>query len=647
MKKYLLLFVFITSGLSVLCAQDTLIIQETDAIGLCTYYGTIMNNLANTSNGKYIDIGYNVGAYISYEISVPADGVYSFLWRYAFNGTARDARLLINGTRTGDTVYFPSTGSSSVWQLSTPVNAFLVAGNNKIRIEALYGTSNSGGLGNIDYFMVLGNAPLPTTCSPQYAISVSTNNIAWGTVACDPVQTLYDKNTEVTLRAHANPGYFFQCWTGEETGSDTAHKFNVKQDVHAVARFLPNGIQQDSASMGYVSVEDDKGTPYLVFGGALGDIIEATTIGEIKAYMSDANPHVVKFSGEFVGPDTITVKSDKTLLGIGNNAHLRNIEVRLNQARNVILRNIAFSHVHPKDAIGINDKSKNILIDHCDLYSQRGDNDGNGIPDEETDKDWYDGLLDIKNESSFITVAWTKFHDHYKVCLMASNDSAKVDSVARITFHHNYFYNCSSRLPMIRFGKAHIFNNYYKDSHEAVDSRMGAWVRVEGNYFENVTRAVFDRGPVVSGYVLGKKQIIDNYFGSSIVDSIPVCDLVVPYPYTLDPTAEVPIIVAGNVGTSVQEENHSLKPETFALEQNYPNPFNPTTVIRYQLPIKSKVNIKIFDVLGREVATLAKKEELAGDHSVQWDASNFTSGVYFYRLTASGFSHTKKMLLLK
>ncbi len=88
-------------------------------------------------------------------------------------------------------------------------------------------------------------------------------------------------------------------------------------------------------------------------------------------------------------------------------------------------------------------------------------------------------------------------------------------------------------------------------------------------------------------------------------------------------------------------------PETFELYQNYPNPFNPSTTINYQLPMDSHVTLKVYDILGREVATLVNEKENAGNYSVKFDGSRLASGVYFYRLTAGNFMSTKKLLMLK
>jgi hypothetical protein len=88
-------------------------------------------------------------------------------------------------------------------------------------------------------------------------------------------------------------------------------------------------------------------------------------------------------------------------------------------------------------------------------------------------------------------------------------------------------------------------------------------------------------------------------------------------------------------------------PGEFALLQNFPNPFNPKTVINYQLPVNSYVALKVFDLLGREVATLVNEKKDVGRYSMQWDAGRCASGIYFYALQAGEFRETKKMILMK
>jgi hypothetical protein len=98
--------------------------------------------------------------------------------------------------------------------------------------------------------------------------------------------------------------------------------------------------------------------------------------------------------------------------------------------------------------------------------------------------------------------------------------------------------------------------------------------------------------------------------------------------------------------TAVEEQNvHTVS--NFVLYQNYPNPFNPVTKISYSLPTSEFVNIKVYDMLGKEIRTLISEKQALGTHSVNFDATGLVSGVYFYKLQAGNkFAETKKMLLV-
>ncbi len=100
-----------------------------------------------------------------------------------------------------------------------------------------------------------------------------------------------------------------------------------------------------------------------------------------------------------------------------------------------------------------------------------------------------------------------------------------------------------------------------------------------------------------------------------------------------------------NVVVGVDEENNL--PFQFALAQNYPNPFNPSTKINFSIPEKSFTTLKIYDILGNEVANLFSEEKLAGNYEVQFDASKLSSGVYLYKLQSNSLVQTRKMILLK
>jgi hypothetical protein len=101
------------------------------------------------------------------------------------------------------------------------------------------------------------------------------------------------------------------------------------------------------------------------------------------------------------------------------------------------------------------------------------------------------------------------------------------------------------------------------------------------------------------------------------------------------------------IQTTYSKTSESEAPERFVLEQNYPNPFNPITIINFQLPIDNYVTLKVYDVLGREVATLVNEELKQGEHETTFSAAGLSSGTYFFRLTMGNLTDVKKMIVMK
>lgn len=100
-------------------------------------------------------------------------------------------------------------------------------------------------------------------------------------------------------------------------------------------------------------------------------------------------------------------------------------------------------------------------------------------------------------------------------------------------------------------------------------------------------------------------------------------------------------------GLTSVDENPAILPQRYHLDQNYPNPFNPETQIRFTLQVSGFTTIKIFDLLGKEVATLVHQIEEAGVHTVSFNAARLPSGIYFYTLRSGSFSETKRMVFIK
>ena len=157
---------------------------------------------------------------------------------------------------------------------------------------------------------------------------------------------------------------------------------------------------------------------------------------------------------------------------------------------------------------------------------------------------------------------------------------------------------------------------------------------------------------------------LDSTFDSNGIAITPIGSSSDVYGYSLAIQPDGKIIVAGDAKNGlywmlsvVRYNNPSLPsglktftkelPDEFLLSQNYPNPFNPSTKIRFTVPAKSYASLKIYDVLGNEVATLIDEYKPAGIYDVDFDASNLSSGIYLYKLTAGNFIQTKKMILMK
>ena len=112
-------------------------------------------------------------------------------------------------------------------------------------------------------------------------------------------------------------------------------------------------------------------------------------------------------------------------------------------------------------------------------------------------------------------------------------------------------------------------------------------------------------------------------------------------------TTEVTVVYSGG-GSSAERKLKARLPSDFSLEQNYPNPYNPTTTIRYSLPQDSEVTLRIYDLLGREVAELVNNRQTVGSYTVELNSTSWASGLYIYRLRAgSSFIQTKTMFLIK
>jgi len=284
-------------------------------------------------------------------------------------------------------------------------------------------------------------------------------------------------------------------------------------------------------------------------GGEGGTVVYVSTGVELQNEINKGGPRIIYVNGTITPQNNnnkyvIEVKnvSNISIIGVGTYGELNGVGIKINNANNIVVRNLIIHNVKDPaiatqgpDCITISGPARNIWIDHCELYNQF-----QGI-----DKDYYDGLLDINGDVSYVTVSWCYFHDSWKTSLIGSSDTDNYNRT--ITYHHNWFRNCNSRLPSYRFGEGHIFNNYYQDiAGSAINSRMGAKLRIEHNYFENVRNPIGSWDSSQIGYWDLAGNVFVNCSGS--IPETSTCYYKPSYDYSLDSVERVKEIVTQYAG---------------------------------------------------------------------------------------------------
>jgi pectate lyase len=280
-------------------------------------------------------------------------------------------------------------------------------------------------------------------------------------------------------------------------------------------------------------------------GGAGGTTTTVSTLSALESAVSGSAKKIVRVSGTITGNTDVKIGSNTTVIGVGSSALLVGISLNVVGVSNVIIRNLKISKVLASgttgDAVHIQGESTHVWVDHCDLSS-----------DLSHGKDYYDGLVDITHGCDYITVSWNKFHDHYKTSLIGHSDSNGSEDTGHfhVTYHHNWFNNCNSRMPSIRFGTLHAYNNYFTlvgDS--AIHTRMGAQGLIENNYFDGTGTAITTTGDSkVDGYANAR----GNIYNGAKVDITQVGTFTsAPYAYTLDSASSVPSEVSASAGVGI------------------------------------------------------------------------------------------------
>jgi len=282
-------------------------------------------------------------------------------------------------------------------------------------------------------------------------------------------------------------------------------------------------------------------------GGAGGPVMRVSSAAAFLSAINSAGPMIVEVSGMISLPGPMhEVASDKTIVGLGANSGITggglNVGIPIddditsppaNAVHNVIIRNLNITNC-PDDCINVQMFSHHIWIDHNDLSFQ------------------FDGALDVKRGSDYVTISWNHFHDSDKNMLLGRDDSDGPQDIGRlkVTYHHNFFDGSNQRNPRVRFGEpVHIYNNYYLHiTGYGAASQMNAGLLVENNYFDDVEKPTRNDVGGDPGRIVARGNINVNTEDPIVVVGT-VREARDFYGYNLDPAANVPAIVSAGAGT--------------------------------------------------------------------------------------------------
>ncbi|KAH6868202.1 pectate lyase, partial [Alternaria rosae] len=194
----------------------------------------------------------------------------------------------------------------------------------------------------------------------------------------------------------------------------------------------------------------------------------------------------------------VKIGSNKSVIGKDSSVVLTDFTLTVKAVKNVILRNFAMEKVVGGDAIAIQ-KAQNVWVDHVDLSS-----------DLDHDKDYYDGLLDVTHAADYVTISNSFMHDHWKCSLVGHSDSNGSEDKGHltVTYNNNYWKNINSRGPSFRFGTGHLYNNYYENVSDGINTRQGAELLVQNNVWSGAKKALYSQDG-------GKAVAEGNDFGNS------------------------------------------------------------------------------------------------------------------------------------
>ncbi|HYC90416.1 MAG TPA: carbohydrate-binding protein, partial [Thermoanaerobaculia bacterium] len=544
----------------------------------------------------YATFSASSSASVEWTVSVPTAKTYSVVIRFANgSGTSMTGKMNANG---GSYTSF-SLGTTASWSTWTTkaVNVRLNAGTNRVRLAA----GSSRGLPNVDRLDVNDGATTPT-----YALTIAVNGngsttptvgghsyaagtvvsvtaipasgatfTGWSgaasgtanpvTITMDAAKSLtanfsggvtnytlsigvsgsgsttpaagtytYPSGTTVTVTAQPAAGATFTGWNGACVGTGSCVVTMTAN--RTVTASFSGGTQPTGGLVGWATVG---GT---VTGGGNATPITVSDLSALNGAAGGTNPAVIRVSGTISG--NVTIGSNKTIEGVNASATIRG-SIRMSGSANVILRNLNVIGYNcsdnsdcqsGSDAIGVQNGAHHLWFDHLAI------------------SDGSDGNLDFTHAADNITVSWCKFfytgrpggHQFSNLIGHSDGNASEDTGHLRITFHHNWWADgVGERMPRVRFGQVHVYNNLYTASgnNYCVAPGAGASVLVENNAFIGVN------DPIDLTYGDGAATVRGNLF-TNVSGNVTGrgTAFTPPYAYTLDAASSVEALVRANAG---------------------------------------------------------------------------------------------------
>ncbi|MDB1086546.1 pectate lyase [Streptomyces sp. ACA25] len=336
-------------------------------------------------------------------------------------------------------------------------------------------------------------------------------------------------------------------------------------------------------------------------GGAGGQTVRATTGTAIHAALcsraSSSTPIIIEVEGTInhgntskvsggscnTADDKIELKqiSNVTLVGVGRGALFDQLGIHVREANNIIIQNVTVRNVKKSgsptsnggDAIGMEMDVRNVWVDHVTLEASGGESEG------------YDGLFDLKNNTRYVTLSYSILRNSGRGGLVGSSESDLSNGF--ITYHHNLYENIDSRVPLLRGGIAHVYNNSFVNIRmSGINSRAGARARVDNNHFKDSKDVLGTFYTSAAGYWQVSGNTFDNVTWSSRSgDNNPAgpnpqsnTSVNIPYSYSLDRADCVPNIVRQTAGANkgLQVSDGACSPQTPAPTDPPPGPTPPS-----------------------------------------------------------------------